>query len=231
MNPVKYKKKVIYTLNINYSKDITNITYPLLKRYAKKIDADFEVITSRKFPDWPVVYEKLQIYNLAREQNREWIYYIDSDAIVHPEFFDVTDFISKDTVLHHGADFCPIRWKMDDYFRRDKRGIGSCNWFTVASDWCLDLWKPLDDLTLEEALKNIYPTVKERKTVIIKDHLIDDYVLSRNIAKYGLHFTTVIEILKRVDPTGNFFWHEYLIPLDEKIKAMREVLRSWNLCD
>jgi len=229
MNPVKNKKKVIYTLNINYSKDVTNLTYPLLRRYAKKIDADFEVITSRKFPDWPIVYEKLQIYNLAREQNREWIYYIDSDALIHPDFFDLTDLVQKDTVIHTGADFAPIRWKMDDYFRRNRRYIGSCNWFTVASNWCLDLWRPLDDLTPEQALANIFPTIQEAKTIITKEHLIDDYTLSRNIAKYGLYFTSVAEILKRTDPGGNYFWHQYTIPIAEKVKELKQMLQIWNL--
>lgn len=228
MSPVN-RKKVIYTLNIDYTNKITDLTYPLLKRFANKIGADFYIIDQRRFPEWPVTYEKLQIYELAKEQNREWIYYIDSDAVVHPEFFDITELIQKDTVIHTGADFAPIRWKMDDYFRRNRRYIGSCNWFTVASNWCLDLWRPVDDLTLEQALENIYPTVYETSTVITKEHLIDDYILSRNIARYGLYFTSVAEILKKTDPNGNYLWHEYTITVDEKVQRLKEMLQKWNL--
>ena len=76
--------------------------------------------------------------------------------------FDVTDYLHKNTICHNGRDMAGIRWKYDQYFRRDGRHVGSCNWFTVASDWCLDLWRPLDDLTLEEALANINITIGER---------------------------------------------------------------------
>ena len=61
----KQQKKTIFTLNVDgYSPEITDITYPLIKRYAKHIDADLHIIKDRKFPDWPVTYEKLQIYEL-----------------------------------------------------------------------------------------------------------------------------------------------------------------------
>jgi hypothetical protein len=79
-----------------------------------------------------------------------------------------------------------VRWSYDQYFRRDGRHIGSCNWFTVASDWCLDLWRPLDDLTLDEALANINITIGERNSRLCgTEHLIDDYTLSRNSRASG----------------------------------------------
>lgn len=222
-------KKVIYTLNINYSKEITNLTYPLMEKYASKIGAEFKIISSRMFPDFPIVYEKLQIYELGK--TNDWNIYIDGDTIIHPELFDITDHIEKDTVLHNGADMAAVRWKYDNYFRRDGRNIGSCNWFTVASNWCIDLWKPLDDLTLEQALSNIFPTVNELRTVVTREHLIDDYVLSRNIAKFGLKYTTLKDLLQKLDPSGNFLWHQYTITLEDKIKQIREVLKNWNLDD
>ena len=228
---MKFKKKVIYTLNVGmkYCPQITNFTYPLMRRYAEKIDADFYIITERKFPDWPIAYEKLQIHTLAKEQEREWIYYIDSDALVHPEFFDITNHFTKDVVIHNGSDLCNIRWKIDDVFRKDGRYIGSCNWFTIASDWCIDLWHPLEDLTLQEALDQIYPTVNEAKTVISKEHLLDDYVLSRNIAKYGFHFSTVTQLLQKLDPNSFYLYHEYTIPLHEKVMRIKQIIKDWGL--
>ena len=50
-------KKLIVTLNVNYSKEITDITYPYIESYAKKIDADFKVISERKFHNFPVNIE------------------------------------------------------------------------------------------------------------------------------------------------------------------------------
>ena len=61
-------KKTVFTLNIDgYAPEVTELTYPLMKHYAAKIGADFHIIKERKFPDWPPVYEKMQIYQLAQE--------------------------------------------------------------------------------------------------------------------------------------------------------------------
>jgi hypothetical protein len=223
-------KKTLYTLSVdNYPSEITNLTHPLLKRYAEKIDAQFFIIKDRKWPNLPPVYEKLQIYELSKKHKNDWNIYIDSDALVHPDFFDVTEFLHKETVCHNGADMANNRWKYDKYFRRDRRNIGSCNWFTVASDWCVDLWMPLDDLTFEEAIKNIYPIQSELNSVITREHLIDDYILSRNIAKFGLKFTTVGEIQKNLNDSGNYLWHQYTITTEEKVLALQEVIDTWKV--
>ncbi len=58
-------KKLIATLNVNYSKEITDITYPYIESYAKKIDADFKVISERKFHNFPVNIEKFELYELV----------------------------------------------------------------------------------------------------------------------------------------------------------------------
>jgi predicted O-methyltransferase YrrM len=155
-------KKILWTLNVNgYAPEITALTYPLLERYAEKCGAEFRIITERKFPEWPVTYEKMQIHQLAQEHGADWSLYVDSDAIVHPDMFDVTNHLPLDTVAHNGKDMASIRWKFDQYFKRDGRFAGSCNWFTVASSWCLDLWRPLDDLTPEQVIANIYPRMNE----------------------------------------------------------------------
>ncbi len=230
-------KKTIYTLNINpngspdgYAPEIRALTYPLIKHYAQKIGADFHEITKRKWPDYPIVYEKLQIYELSKEMQNDWNIYIDSDTLIHPDFMDITNPIPKDTVAHNGCDTADNRWRYDRFFHRDGRHIGSCNWFTVASDWCIELWHPLDDLTRDEAVHNIFPTVNEINTIIETDHLIDDYTLSRNIAKYGLKFITFRDILKRLGyENPGFLWHQYTIPIDEKVARMKEVLKAWRL--
>ena len=83
-------KKTLYTLNIgDYAPEIRALTFPLLRGWADKIGADFHVIEERKFPDWPIVYEKLQIYELG--QGNDWNIFADADTLVHPEMFDVTE--------------------------------------------------------------------------------------------------------------------------------------------
>jgi hypothetical protein len=242
-------KKTLFLLNVdNYAPALTQITYPFIYTWANKIGAEVVQITERKFPEWPITYEKLQIYELARKHGAEWNIYIDSDALVHPETPDWTAFIPRDTVAHNGADFAGVRWSYDHYFLRDGRNVGSCNWLSIASDWCLDLWRPLDDLSPEEALSRIHPTMDEvRSGVVDTPHLVDDYALSRNIARFGLKVQTLHTIQKRLgfnDP--NFFFHVYTSPVEDyqdgtkgedgelvtkpgKITQMHQTLARWGM--
>ncbi len=224
-------RKTIWTLNIDdYAPEITELTYPLIERYADKIGAEFHVITERCFPDWPVVYEKLQINQLGRDS--DWNIYLDGDALVHPDLFDITELLPRDTILHWGRDVAGNRFSYDKYFRRDGRHIGSCNWFTVASNWCLDLWEPLYDLTFSEAVANITPTNAEtRSRVIDPAHLIDDYTLSRNIARFGLKHTTLQNVQNEIGDAGEYLWHVYTESLDDKLTQMREVLDRWQVIE
>lgn len=224
-------KKIIFTLNIEgYSPAITAMTFPYIQKYADKIGAEFKVITERKFPDMPVTYEKLQIHELA--VGYDWVIYIDADALIHPDMFDITDFISKDTVLHTRNDLAGNRFTCDKYFKRDGRSIGSCNWFTVASDLCLDLWKPLDDLTLEQALANIHPIQAELNIGAKAEHFIDDYILSRNISKYGLKFKSMATILdeqKHGQIVEGYLAHQHLITEAEKETFIRATIAKWRI--
>ena len=228
------QKKEIFTLNVNnYEPEITRLTYPLIRQYADKIGATFTVIDKRMYPAWPIDYEKLQIYDLGRDHGNDWNFYIDSDAVIHPDFFDVTNHVTKDTVLHNGSDFAASRWTYDHYFLRDGRNIGSPNWLAIASDWCLDLWHPLEDMTLEEALENIHPLKAELECTgrvgTERDHLITDYVCSRNIARYGLKFNTVSALIAKYDPNGGYLWHAYQISTKEKIVVLKHHLFEWRL--
>lgn len=221
--------KTLYTLNINYSPEICELTYPLLKCYARRLGADFYVISEDKFPGWPVVYNKLQIGELARKRRDDWSVFIDSDCLVHPETIDFTEHLPRDTVAHNGSDMASVRWRYDDYFRRDGRNIGSCTWMVFCSSWCLDLWQPLD-MPLEQALENIQPTVGEATTTITPDHLIDDYALSRNIARYGLKYRNLKDLIKDLGiPDANFFWHLYTLSVEEKVRQMKEILEQWSI--
>jgi lipopolysaccharide biosynthesis glycosyltransferase len=222
-------KKAVFTLNIdgNYSPEICALTRPFLEGYARRIGAKFIEITKREFPEWPVVYEKLQIHDLGRDY--DWSIYFDSDTLVHPDLFDITEVIGRDTVLQNAQDMAGNRLVYDDYFRRDGRHIGACNWFTVASNWCLDLWKPLDDLTPAEAIQRIHAVRAEQKVGIANEHLIDDFVLSRNIARYGLKHQTFQKLITRLErPSDEYFWHIYTMTEAQKIVAIKETLERWE---
>jgi hypothetical protein len=223
------KTKAVFTLCVDdYYPEVTQLTFPFLRAYADKIGADFRIIEERAFKGFPPVYEKLQIYRLGQEYG--WSIYFDADTLVHPDLFDVTEYLRPDTVLHWGHDMAGNRWRYDNYFRRDGRHIGSGNWFTVASIWCLDLWQPLHDLSLEEAVGNIFPTVQERNLGIRPEHLLDDYVLSRNIARYGLKFLRFQELQKDLGREGEaYFFHNYLLPVEEKCRQIEAHIAAWGL--
>jgi hypothetical protein len=223
-------KKTIYTLQVNgYSERITRLTFPFIRYWANKIGADFHIIKGRKFPEWPITYEKFQIYELAQEHCNDWNIFVDADTLIHPHTPDWTVFMNKDTVAHNGSDFAPIRWRYDKYFMRDGRHIAGGNWLAIASDWCIDLWKPLD-IGPEEAVSNIFPIMDEIWGGCLADHLVDDYATSRNIARYGLKFKGIKTIMDEKGMKDWFFFlHLYNIPEDEKVKKIMEVMDQWKI--
>lgn len=228
-------KKTLYTLSVNdYAPEITALTFPLLKNYAKKIDAEFYVIKERKFPDFPCPYEKFQISELSQKRGDEWSIFIDADALIHPDFWDITSCVNKDMTISVGSDFSPQRFKPDKYFRRDGRFIGKGNWFMAGSDWTIeDLMAPLHDLTKEQAAAKISPLVFESSTIIEGEHLIDDFTVSRNISRYGLKHILVREIIENVQKTSKavvpegYLYHVYLNNVSEKVHILKKMILIW----
>lgn len=224
-------KKIIITLNINeYQPAIRSLTYPLMKNYAKKIRADFAEITERKFPEWPIVMEKFQVAEIAK--GYDWSIFVDADALISPEFFDITAELTKDQVCFNGKDMSSIRSYPDKYFLRDGRRLGACDWMCISSDWTRDDLYAFPEGKLEDHLPNIYPSNAETMSGCFHDHhLIDDYTLSLNIARFGLHHETIMDICGRRGfrtpdgrPFSPFLFHLYNIPEQEKINRMMEHL-------
>lgn len=226
-------KKAVFTLDVNkYAPKITRITRPWLGHYAKKIGADLVVIDKRKFPNFPPVYEKLQIHELGR--GYDWSIFFDADCLIHPDLFDITTHLNKDTVLQFSHDLADVRFKSDIYFQRDGRHIGCGGWLSVVSDLCLDFFKPLDDITFEEALANISVINNEKLVEVSSDHLIDDYVTSRNLARYGLKHTTFIKIVEALEketqekPYG-YFAHNGALDEQKKIEFLEAKIKEWRI--
>jgi len=227
------RKVVVWTLNVDgYAPEITNITFPLMRYYARKIDAEFRLIEHRKWPDWPVVYEKMQIHELGRDN--DWNIFFDADTLVHPECLDWSSFIDEDTCAHNDVDFANLRFRYDEYFRKDGRNIGTCGWFTIAPKRCIDLWEPTE-LSREEIIERCRCTVGERNCGLMDDtHLVDDYVMSRNLAKRHFKHITIRGLLPKLgftEPDAGFFWHVYTVPHQTKVQQMKETLRNWRIAD
>ena len=222
-------KKCLFTLNVDgFCPDLVELTFPYLKKWADKIEADFFVISERKFPDLPVTLEKFQIYTLAKEQENDWNIFFDADTLIHPEFIDVTAMLHKDTTCSYGSDFAPIRFRPDKYFKRDGRCIGKGNWCAFFSDWCLDYYHPLEGISIEEAVSNIFPTQKEKTFGITAEHLLDDWLVSRNIARYGLKHNAISEILAGYKVEERLLTHRFLFRPRHKVIVTLQVLKRWG---
>lgn len=221
----------IFTLNINnYEPEIRKLTYPLMREYARKIGADFVEISGRCFPSWPVSYEKLQIYELGESEG--WNLFFDADTLIHPDTIDFTDYLLEETVYNNSKDMAGLRWKFDRFFHRDGRSIGTGNWLAFVHGWCIEYFKPLE-ISLTEALENIHPTREELAGGLTREHFIDGYATSRNVAKYGLDFDTLegsSGVLVNIGLANErFFWHGYNMITEQKVLQMKSVLESWKV--
>ena len=84
-------RKLVLTIAIGKDyKKIAELTHFTIKKYAKKIEADFLCINSQKISQTTPHWEKFQIYNLLNQYDR--ILYIDTDIIIRddcPDLFDI----------------------------------------------------------------------------------------------------------------------------------------------
>ena len=171
----------------NYRPDITEYTLPNIKAYANKIGAEYKEITERKYPDWPITYEKMQIHELGK--NYDWNILCDADVLISKNMPDVTNVVPYNHVGAHGHYDISITVKDPDlYFARDGRQCGVATYFVVSSSLMHDIWTPLE-MTAEEA-----------KSKMKREFVIDEYCVSRNLARFGMKFTGV-------SPKAEYLFH------------------------
>lgn len=211
-------KKALVTLDINYNKVITDITYPYMKKYAQKIGADFIIMNERKFPHLSANMEKFQLYEIGKDY--DWTIFIDADALIHPNCPDLTELYKKDCVIFNRYDYYPFRFQHNNYVRRDGRNIGATTWVCIFSDWTRHVWKPHDDPN--QFLDQINPMDLEKNFGYTPQHILDDYLVSRNIAKYGLKVETFHQLIPGDSPNDMSYWfnHYFCIDEDDKINLL-----------
>lgn len=198
--------KIIHTLNIdNYFPELTELTLPKIKEYCVKVGAELNIITERKYPDYPVTYEKLQIFEFGKDAR--WNALFDLDLLISK---DAPDIFSGDPSRVYFQQSFPANsfFNIDKYFMRDGRNIGIAAYILVSSNLTHDLWEPL----------NIDYNIS--KNFVRRQHIIDEYCLSRNLAKYGFKYSGI----------GNFehFNHIGLTTdaMDNKNKVL-EIAKNW----
>lgn len=216
--------KTIFQLDIdNYLPEVTAVTYPRVEQYAEKIGADVVRITKRKYPDYPISYEKFQIYDLA---SSEWNLFFDSDFLIHQEMFDLTEYVPKERVFINNDNLAVGRYAPDNYFRRDGRNTSVSTHMVMVSDWCMDAWKPTD-LTREQVAANIYELPREKFTGDTSWRM-DDYIFSRNIARYGLAIENVHSVYKRLFGHSNLEYYYHPQGECDKLSNIMDKVRYWD---
>ncbi len=219
-------RKLIHVVNINnFFPELFALTYPTIRSYAERNGYMINMITERKFPDYPINYEKMQVYEDGKDAEVNIL--CDADMLIHPEFPEVTKFLKRDSIAFN--DNYNISWKYHvdriRYFMRDGRDVGIATNFVVSSDWTHDVWEPL---SLSQ--KDIEDLAKKENTDTGGadgrgwGHYADEFALSYNMAKYGLKYTGVT-------------WEDWMRPWlvhtgtgdkNEALQIARQTLEKWS---
>jgi hypothetical protein len=182
------RHKIVYTMDIgNYMPELCKITIPTIEAYANKIGAEFQIIAERKFPEWPVTYEKMQLYELA--ERSEWTIFIDADTVIRPEMPDITEGLRYREIAVHIAYDADTTLPSDYYMIEDRRNVGVATSFIVSPRFRRNLWKPFN-----EGIKNI---LRRLHAVKARPHIADEYCVSRNLARYGIPFKGIATQCKK----------------------------------
>jgi hypothetical protein len=208
----------VYTLNINnYFPEMMELTVPLMKNYAQKIGAEFVEITERKFPNYHIHYEKMQIYELGKDA--DWNIFFDGDVLVHPDMIDISK-QDKNVVFIKDGYSASVKFLINKYFLNDKRNQGISSCFIATSNQCHNMWEQLE-ITPKE-LTNRIITLKDNLDIgITSEFYQEEYVLSYNLAKYLYTFSGISE---------NSLFHSYKSNIkEEKLKEIKKVLKKWKL--
>jgi hypothetical protein len=220
-------RKLIHVVNINdFFPELFTLTYPTIRSYAERNGYMINMITERKFPDYPINYEKMQVYEDGKDAEVNIL--CDADMLIHPQFPDVTEFLQRDSISFN--DNYNISWKYHvdriKYFMRDGRDVGIATNFVVSSDWTHDVWEPLSlsQKDIEELAKKENTESKNDPSQRGWGHYADEFALSYNMAKYGLKYTGVT-------------WEDWMRPWlvhtgtgdkNEALQIARQTLEKWS---
>jgi hypothetical protein len=184
------KNRTIFVLATrDYEPELCEITFPYLKKFADKIKADLYRIETRKFPEFPITYERMQIHELGK--GNEWTLCIDPDMLVHPDTTDFTTWFPKDHVgnwyFFDTRQFFNV--DHDPYFKNDGRFYGIVDSLVVTSDQTHDLWRPL-----EGTFASYEPLIYDKNCLV----RISEFAISQNLARFGYKVRGVVDQGKRL---------------------------------
>ncbi len=219
-------RKLILVVNINnFFPDLFALTYPTIRSFAERNGYMINMITERKFPDYPLHYEKFQVYEDGKEAAVNIL--CDADMLIHPQFPDVTTFLNRNSIAFNDNYNISYKYHVEriPYFMRDGRDVGIATNFVVTSDWTHDAWEPIplsakdiEDLSKKEVTEGGGSEGRGW------GHYADEFAISYNMAKYGLKYTGVT-------------WEEWMRPFlihtgtgdkRESLNMARTTLEKWS---
>jgi hypothetical protein len=162
----------------NYLPELCDITLPRIEAYAKRIGAKFTLISTRKYPEFPPTYEKMQIHELGKDNDYNIL--LDADIVLGDDFEDITKNVPLNGVGFWHEYKASSLFAIDEYFFRDQRGVGVATNMLVVPRSCHDIFTPLE-FGAEEASKRTS-----------RWFIVDEYCVSRNLAKFGLKYKSCL---------------------------------------
>jgi hypothetical protein len=213
-------KKILHVLNINdFFPELFGLCFPTIQAYARRNGYAINIITERKFHDYPVIYEKVQVYEDGKGYDVNLL--VDGDMLIHPQFPDVINIVPPHHVGFNDNYNISTKFHTErlDYFLRDGRDVGIATNFVVAYKSTHDIWKPLPY------------TPQEIEDLSVKGlnhrgwgHYADEFCLSYNLAKYGLRYTGITW----EDWQRQFLVHTGTGDKEEALNIARQTLEQWS---
>jgi len=195
-------KKLLVTLNIDdYDKEITELTFPHMREYAKNIGADFHIITERKFPKVPLRLEFFQLYDFCNTY--DWIIFLDADCLIDSKGVNLTTLVEEDRVLiakynpptHH---FHPenidgrynLKYYAPFFFLVFHKNSRNC---VKPYENPFDYYNHIDISSTHPEMKNYMKIRTHLTEKEIRDTLIDEFLLTLNLHKYNIKTASLQE--------------------------------------
>lgn len=193
------------------SEEVTEITIPRIQSYARSIGADINLIGSkRKFPEYPLQYERLQIFDDGKDY--EWNLAVDGDLLIGENVVDPTLYLSpKKIALTLSYPLSACASVESRIFQRDKRDLLPLQFFLVTSHLTHELWEPLPG-----------PPQHHIGSLIELDRMAE-YACAYNIARYGLQVSGTF-------PRGAQVFKAFVNPAGSRTASqmIQEKLREWG---
>ncbi len=198
----------------DYAPELCAITLPRIEAYAKKIGADFNRITERRFPDFPVNYERMQIYEFGKEY--DWNLNVDADILIGSSLVDVTTRVHPEKIgtamIFQLSEAFPIAG--NPVFERAAQDIGIVDMFNITTKLTHEFWRPLPGSF--DQYRNCSPRWGERK--------VSEFCVSMNFHQNGYEASGVFV------PNDHVHHLNYTTldsPSDVLSKA-NDLLRQWG---